>query len=85
MTSLLAWLAGALFIPSLALALGVLTGSGKTFEVIYVLWMYGVLQRVPAFDFVGTSPKSPWQTYALLALALMVVTILVRQGQLKFR
>jgi hypothetical protein len=84
-TSLLAWLAGALFIPSLALALGVLTGSGKTFEVIYVLWMYGVLQRVPAFDFVGTTPESPWQIYALLALALMVITLLVRKGQLKSR
>ena len=84
-TSLLPWLAGALFIPSLALALGVLTGSGKSFEVIYVLWMYGVLQRVPAFDFVGTTPESPWHIYALLALALMIITLLVRQGQLKSR
>ncbi|PKN93604.1 MAG: hypothetical protein CVU44_09665 [Chloroflexi bacterium HGW-Chloroflexi-6] len=84
-TSLLAWLAGALFIPSLALALGVLTGSGKTFEVVYVLWMYGVLQRVPAFDFVGTTPSSPWHIYALLALVLMVIGVLARQGQLKSR
>ncbi len=84
-TSLLPWLAGALFIPSLALALGVLTGSGKTFEVVYVLWMYGVLQRVPAFDFVGTSTASPWYIYAPLTLALMVITLLVRQGQLKSR
>jgi hypothetical protein len=84
-TSLLAWLAGAMFIPSLALALGVLTGSSKSFEVVYVLWMYGVLQRVPAFDFVGTTPESPWQIYALLALGLMVVTVLVRQWQLKSR
>lgn len=84
-TSLLPWLAGALFIPSLALALGVLTGSGKTFEVLYVLWMYGVLQRVPAFDFVGATPESPWQIYALLALALMVITLLARQWQLKNR
>ncbi len=84
-TSLLPWLAGALFIPSLALALGVLSGSGKTFEVVYVLWMYGVLQRVPAFDFVGTTPESPWQIYTLLALALMVITILARHWQLKSR
>jgi hypothetical protein len=84
-TSLLAWLAGALFIPSLALALGVLTGSGKTFDVIYVLWMYGALQRVPTFDFVGTTPSSPWHIYALLALALMIITVLARQWQLKSR
>lgn len=82
-TSLLAWLAGALFIPSLALALGVLTGSGKTFEVVYVLWVYGALQRAPAFDYVGTTPASPWHIYALLALALMVMTVLSRQWQLK--
>ncbi|MFZ6030639.1 MAG: hypothetical protein ACOYYS_23275 [Chloroflexota bacterium] len=84
-TSLLSWLAGALFIPSLALALGVMTGSGKTFEVIYVLWMYGALQRVPAFDFIGTSSASPWYVYAPLALALMVITILARRWQLKNR
>jgi hypothetical protein len=84
-TSLLPWLAGALFVPSLALALGVLTGSGKTFEVVYVLWMYGVLQRVPAFDFVGTTPASPWHIYAPLALVLMVMTVLARQRQLKSR
>lgn len=84
-TSLLAWLAGALFIPSLALALGVLTGSGKTFEVVYILWMYGVLQRVPTFDFVGTTPSSPWHIYALLALALMVISVLAKQWQLKSR
>lgn len=84
-SSLLPWLAGALFIPSLALALGVLTGSGKSFEVVYVLWMYGVLQRVPAFDFVGTTPESPWQIYALLALALIFISVLARQWQLKSR
>lgn len=84
-TSLLAWLTGAMFIPSLALALGVLTGSGKSFEVVYVLWIYGVLQRVPAFDFVGTTPESPWQIYALLTLALMVTTLLIRQWQLHGR
>ena len=83
--SLLAWLAGALFAPSLALALGVLTGSGKPFEVIYVLWMYGVMQRVPAFDFVGTTPQSPWFFYAPLALGLTAAAFLIRQIQLKSR
>jgi len=50
-----------------------------------VLWMYGVLQRVPAFDFVGTTPESPWHIYAPLALALIVITILARHWQLKSR
>lgn len=83
--SLLAWLAGALFVPSLALVLGVLSGSGKPFEVIYVLWMYGVLQRVPAFDFVGTTPQSPWFFYAPLALSLTAAAFLIRQVQMRSR
>ena len=83
--SLLAWLAGALFVPSLALALGVLSGSGKPFEVIYVLWMYGVLQRVPAFDFVGTTPQSPWYIYAPVALGLTAAAFLIRQVQMRSR
>ena len=34
-----AWAVGALFIPTLALALGVWSGSGKLFEVVFlVLW-----------------------------------------------
>ena len=35
---LLAWGTGALFIPTLALALGVWSGSSKLFEVVYMLW-----------------------------------------------
>jgi len=79
LTSLLAWIAGALFIPSLALALGVVTGSSKAFEVIYVVWMYVVIQRASA----GTTPASPWSLYALSALALMIATVLVRQWKMK--
>lgn len=82
-TSLLAWLAGALFIPSLALTFGVLTGSSKAFEVVYVLWMYLILQEVPPLDFVGVVPESPWAVYALLALGLFTLTAFVRQWQLK--
>jgi hypothetical protein len=82
MTSLLAWMAGALFIPSLALALGVLTGSSKAFEVIYVVWMYIILNRVPPLDFVGVTPASPWPVYALLALALLALAAFARQRQL---
>ncbi|MDH3252263.1 MAG: hypothetical protein OEM41_05680, partial [Ignavibacteria bacterium] len=80
-TSLLAWLSGALFIPSLALAVGVLTGSSKAFEVIYVIWMYIIVQKVPALDFVGVVSDSPWYVYALLALALCTLCAFARQRQ----
>jgi hypothetical protein len=48
---LLAWTSGALFIPSLALALGVMTSSRKPFEVIYVTWMYLILNAVTPAGF----------------------------------
>jgi hypothetical protein len=40
MASLLSLFAGLLFIPSLALTLGVWTGSSKTFEVLYALFWF---------------------------------------------
>jgi hypothetical protein len=83
--SLIAWLVGAMFVPSLALAFGILTGSSKTFEIIYVAWMYLILQRVPALDFVGITPTNPWQTYLGLSIVLLAVSVLARQWQIKSR
>jgi hypothetical protein len=81
LSSLLPWLAGALFIPSMALASGVLTGSSKLFEVVYVLWMYLILQKTPALDFVGITPQSPWIFYIMLAGVLFVLAAIMRQKQ----
>jgi hypothetical protein len=81
--SILGWLTGVLFIPSLALACGVLTGSNKAFEVLYVLWMYMIIQKVSPFDFIGMTTASPLYIYIPLAFVLMVVAIITRQVQLK--
>jgi hypothetical protein len=54
-----AWMASALFVPGLALALGVWSGSSKPFEAIYTLWWYvGLMNRVPGADFVGVTAAS---------------------------
>lgn len=79
--SALGWLTGALFIPSLALALGALTGSSKAFEALYVPWVYLLSQKVSAFDFIGLTPQSPLLLYVLLSLLLLCLTILARQWQ----
>lgn len=51
-----AWLVGALFIPTLALASGVWSGSSKFFEALYTaLWYVGPLQHTPGLDFMGTT------------------------------
>ena len=83
--SILGWLTGVLFIPSLALASGVLTGSGKAFEVLYVMWMYILTQKAVPFDFVGMTPAAPLLVYALLSVALLATTLLFRQRQLQSR
>jgi hypothetical protein len=49
-----AWLAGALFIPSLALALGIWSGGSRLFEIVYLLfWYIGPMNKTPALDYMG--------------------------------
>jgi len=56
---LVSWAAGALFIPSLALALGVWSGSSKFFEALYTVWWYvGPAHHVSGLDFAGTTAGS---------------------------
>src|SRR5579864_2299685 len=54
-----AWLAGAVFIPCMALALGIWTGNSKTFEALYTVWWYvGPAHQLPRADFMGITPAS---------------------------
>ena len=84
----LAWGVGALFIPSLALCLGVWTGSSKTFEFIYsLLWYIGPLNQAEALDFMGAVPGSVeagiWQHYLVITLVLMVLAFIGRRWQIQ--
>jgi hypothetical protein len=73
---LLAWAAGALFIPSLALALGVWSGSSKFFEGLYTaLWYAGPLNRVPGLDFTGSASGPQAGRYALMYLAVAAILV----------
>jgi hypothetical protein len=84
---LLAWAVGALFIPTLALALGTWSGSGKAFEGVYaLLWYVGPLNQLPVLDFMGTSDKAiaanvPLNFLALTAV-LMGLAVLGRMRQI---
>ena len=54
--ALLSVAAGALFVPSLATALGVWSGTSKTFEAIYVaFWYIGPAHHTPSIDFQATT------------------------------
>jgi hypothetical protein len=83
----LAWLVGALFIPTLALALGVWSGTGKPFEILYtLLWYVGPMHAVPQLDFMGSAVGTAATRYPLIYLALMgifgVTALAGRQRQL---
>jgi len=84
----LPWGIGALFIPALALALGVWTGTSRFFEALYTgLWYIGPLQGTPPLDFMGAGPQ--WKTsgiplfYLALAAALLAVSMVGRLRQLR--
>ncbi|MFE6689390.1 hypothetical protein ACFVFQ_23305 [Streptomyces sp. NPDC057743] len=51
--ALAGWLGGALFIPSLALALGTLSRTHRLFQAVYVPLWYSVANGLPLFDFMG--------------------------------
>jgi hypothetical protein len=85
---LLAWFVGALFTPSLALALGVWVGNGRAFELAYALfWYIGVVNRVPAFDYAGVTAESLAMgmplVYLGISAGLMVLAVIGRWRQVK--
>lgn len=82
-----AWMVGALFIPTLALALGVWSGGAKLFEVVYtLLWYIGPAHHVPELDFMGvTAPRGfgiP-RVFLAVTLVLAALSVLGRKRQLQ--
>lgn len=84
---LFAWTVGAFFIPTMALALGVWSGSSKLFEVLYLfLWYLGPANRVGQIDFMGAmGPLLPSRTpvfFFVATAALAIFAIAGRKRQL---
>ena len=72
----LAWGIGVLFVPSLALALGVWSGGSKLFEVVYViLWYVGLMSQMPLFDYMGITNEAVIMGIPLYYLALTVLLL----------
>ncbi|MFF3176515.1 ABC transporter permease [Streptomyces sp. NPDC057900] len=53
-TGLTHWLLGALFIPSLALALGTLSRTHRLFQAVYLPLWYGTVNGIAPLDFMGS-------------------------------
>ena len=84
----LAWLVGAMYIPTLAFMLGIWTRTSKTFEVIYLTIMFvGVLNNVTAFDFIGVVDGSIASgmpiIYLVITMVLALIALYGRKRQIK--
>jgi hypothetical protein len=82
--ALIALLSGALFIPSLALASGVWSGTSKLFEILYILmWYLGPLNKVTQLDFIGSHSNGSPQFFIPFSIALIALAIFGRSRQLR--
>ena len=85
LTALLAVISGAIFIPSLALASGVWSGTSKLFEILYMaIWYIGLFNHaIPELDFVGTTGNGYPEFFLPLSLALILAAFIGRARQLQ--
>jgi hypothetical protein len=89
LASLSAWMVATIFIPSLALALAVWSGSSKLFEVVYlVLWYAGPMnQFLPQLDFMGASDRAISSgipvVFLIAGIALIGVALVGRQRKIR--
>jgi len=83
-------LVGALFIPSLALALGCWSSNSKLFQAIYLfIWYLASIQGVSFLDFMGHLPTIEttglvW-VYLILTITLLTAAVFGRKQQLHQR
>lgn len=81
------FLAGALFIPALALCLGVVGGSARPLQILLLIfWYLGPLNGLAIFDITGATGDAlalgiPWY-YLTAALPLLALALLVRRRQM---
>jgi hypothetical protein len=74
------WVGAVIFVPTLALALGVFSSGSRVFEVVYVIWWYlGLLQKVPGMDFTSGAP----QVYLLASAGLLLLSAYWRGRQVR--
>lgn len=74
------WAAAVVFVPTLALGLGVCSSGSRAFEVVYVIWWYiGPLQKTQGMDFTSGAP----QVYLLAAAGLILLSAAWRGRQVR--
>ena len=85
--ALLPWIAGAALLPSMALALGVWSGTSKPFEgILTAMWYIGPMNRVRGIDYTGSSNGAQTMHYVVvyfvMAAALVIAAAAFRARQI---
>jgi hypothetical protein len=77
---------GSLFITTMALALGTLSGTRKLFEIVYLMiWYIGPINHLPQLDFLGASgnlqetPATPF--YLVVSVTFVFIAFVMRTRQ----
>ena len=84
MVGLLALISGAFFIPSLALACGVWSGTSKLFEILYMLiWYLGPLNKLMALDYIGSHGNGRPEFFIPVSIVLIVLAFIGRTRQVR--
>ena len=84
LAGLLALLSGVFFIPSLALACGVWSGTGKLFEILYMLlWYLGPLNKIAALDYIGSHGNGRPAFFIPVSILLIVLAFIGRARQIR--
>jgi hypothetical protein len=82
-----AWIAGAVFIPSLALMLGTASRTHRMFQAVYLILWYAAVNQVAAADYMGIvladghpAGPSPLLT-AGVSLGMLAIAIIIRAAR----
>lgn len=68
---------GAMFVVLLAVALGIISGGKKMFEIFFFLLTYSVVNRLPFTDYLGSLPHPHIGFFMLVVLGLNVVLLML--------
>jgi hypothetical protein len=80
LAGLAGWAGAVIFIPGLALVLGVFSSGSRVFEVVYLIWWYiGPLQKTEGLDFISGAPH----IYLFAAVGLLLLSMYLRGRQVR--
>ncbi len=83
-TGFAAWAAAVLFIPALALVLGLLSRGNKLFEILQTVLRYiGPENRTPPLDFMGATGKGHLAVWFAATAVCLIVASGARARQLR--